>query len=633
MMGAMLNALRNRHFLLIDLLAFCLAPIAAVWLRTDGLDNVSGFDYVMVYVNSLALYALVACIVRWLIFIPLGLYSRYWRYASVDEANQIVFAVAVSTVLIGLIFLGILKPFALVHKDFPRSLPLLDGLLVLMAVGGSRFSVRLIERSRQRQQKQMVNRARVVIFGAGAAGSLIVREMQANPQLGLEPVGFIDSDDYKHGMRINGVPVLGDRDCLPKVVGDYRIQQAVIAIPTAPGKTIRELTRLCGELNLPVKIMPGMFELLAGDVTVQQLRPVEIDDLLRRTPVALEMTRVKDVLRGKCILITGAGGSIGSELCRQIARCEPDTVVLLGHGENSLFYTYNELHASFPQIQFRVVVADIRDWPRLSNVFDQWKPQVVFHAAAHKHVPLMEKNVEDAITNNILGTRNLVRLASAGNVDHFVLISSDKAVNPTSVMGVTKRMAELIVHDAAQKSGRCFIAVRFGNVLGSRGSVVPVFKKQIAAGGPITITHPDVRRYFMTIPEAVQLVLHAMTLGGGGEIFVLDMGEPILIVDLARDMIRLSGLEEGRDIDIEFIGLHPGEKLFEELFVDGEDYVRTTYEKIMVAHRASAGAVRADLETQVDALIAAAQSGDAAQARRILTNTVPEYTSSSAMPA
>lgn len=625
--------LRNRHFFMLDLLIFCAAPAMAIWLRTDGQDNLNGLVYVYQFLSGLALYTLVAIGVRWAVFIPFGLYARYWRYASIDELSQIVMAVVVSTVLIILIFFGFLRPFAFqalgfTRSDVPRTLPFIDAILVLVLVGGLRYSVRWLERVRQRSRKPTQSYARVAIIGAGDAGAMIAKEMQANPQLGLDPVAFLDDDPRKRGAVIHGVRVVGDRHCIADIVNKYQVTQAIIAMPTAPGKTIRELTRLCQEVNIRVKTVPGVFELLEGSVTVNQLRPVDIADLLRREPIVTDLEQVTCVLEGKRVLVTGAGGSIGNELCRQIAKCKPALLILLGHGENSLFETANDLRLAFPKLTMKVVIADIRDADRIRILFQRERPQAIFHAAAHKHVPLMEDNLEDAVSNNIQGTRCLLQCAEAQGVEQFVLISTDKAVNPTSIMGATKRIAELLVQDMAARTDRCYLAVRFGNVLGSRGSVVPFLKQQIARGGPVTITHPEVQRYFMTIPEAAQLVLQAAALGKGGELFVLDMGQPVRIIDLARDLIRLSGLEEGRDIDIVVTGLRPGEKLSEELFTKMEQHRRTSHEKIFVANQYAdhASNVRfPNLDGAVEALLAACRGGDVVQVRALIQSIVPEY--------
>jgi FlaA1/EpsC-like NDP-sugar epimerase len=467
---------------------------------------------------------------------------------------------------------------------------------------------------------------------------MIVREMNANPQVGLDPIGFVDDDPHKHGMRIRGLPVLGDRSALPYLVEQHKIDQVIIAMPTAPGKAIREVLAICERAGIPAKTMPGMYELLGGQVSVSQLRNVEIEDLLRRDPVTTDIAAVQHLLRGRRVLITGGGGSIGGELCRQILRCQPSRLVIVGHGENSVFEIQQELRRTTrastagsangarqtPQPEVVAVIADIRFAERLRSVFEQHRPQVVFHAAAHKHLPLMEENPSEAITNNVLGTRNVLDASLACDVERFVLISTDKAVNPTSIMGASKRVAELLVYQAAERSRRPYAAVRFGNVLGSRGSVVLTFKQQIAAGGPVTVTAPEMTRFFMTIPEAVQLVLQAAVLGQGGEAFVLDMGEPVKIVDLARDLINLSGLEVGRDIDITFTGLRPGEKLYEELFIDGEDYQRTAHQKIFIASNASRLA-HDGLDRSIEALITAAMNDDEAAIRCGLRSLIPEF--------
>lgn len=615
------QVVRNRYFFVGDLVLVVLAAWLSFVMRLEPSELATRQIPLLVYVGSVLA-------VKPAVYYLAGLYQRYWRYASIGEVVTIAGANVAAT--FGVILVAfVVVPIFYTFDPIPRSIPFIDFFLATAFVGTTRFAMRLVGDKRfvWRLRRDAGSGAppsrRVLVAGAGDAGAMIVKEMQANPQRGLEPVVFLDDDPLKCGTHIHGVPVMGNRHCIREAVETYQLTQAIIAMPTAPGKTIREWTRLCQEAKIPVKTVPGMFELLDGSVTVNQLRPVEIEDLLRREPVATDVTQVTALLKGKRVLVTGAGGSIGNELCRQIARGEPAKLVLLGHGENSLFYMTNELRQDHPQLAQQTIVADIRDAARIASVFERLQPQIVFHAAAHKHVPLMEENAEDAITNNVLGTRNLVQVALESGVGHFVSISTDKAVNPTSVMGATKRVAELIVQEAAARTGRCFVAVRFGNVLGSRGSVVPVFNRQIARGGPVTVTHPEVQRYFMTIPEAVQLVLQAATIGKGGEVFVLDMGKPIKIVDLARDLIRLSGYDED-EIEIKYTGLRPGEKLYEELFQVGEKYIRTSHSMILMAQNGF-DVNTGDLEDGIDALIRAARRGDTPQVRQLLQVIVPEY--------
>jgi FlaA1/EpsC-like NDP-sugar epimerase len=630
--------LRNRYFLLLDMVALPLAVYLAYWLRLEGLDFAR-------YGGGFILFTALALIATLVAFWSTGVYSRFWRYASVEEMLllagdllMVVFVAAAITL--------IAAPWLPGGGSFPRSVPIIFYFLGLAVTATPRFAMRLAARSRSGFRTREDSSGRpaqpVLVMGAGDAGALIVRELQNNPHLGLDPVGFLDDDLAKHDIRIRGVPVLGTRKNIHEIVRKFNVTQIIIAMPTAPGKIIREIVGVCETEGIRTRIIPGIYELLGGSVSVNQLRPVQIEDLLRREPVETDSAQVDALLRGRRVLVTGAGGSIGSELCRQISRSAPREIVLLGHGENSIFEITNELRRGGGRqgsagkeqpagtgIVYHPVIADIRDADRMRVVVDRYRPDIVFHAAAHKHVPLMEANVEDAITNNVAGTRTLVDACLAAGVGQFVFISTDKAVNPTSVMGATKRVAELIVQQAAEKSGRCYLAVRFGNVLGSRGSVVPFFQRQIAAGGPVTVTHPDVQRYFMTIPEAVQLVLQAAALGHGGEIFALDMGEPIRIEDLAKDLVRLSGLEPGRDIDIVFSGLRPGEKLSEELFAEQEAYARTHHEKVFVCRNGKGNGVQAvqqeTLGRDVEALLAAAVRGDEQGARRLLAALVPGF--------
>jgi FlaA1/EpsC-like NDP-sugar epimerase len=632
---------RNRHLLLTDVLLLPIAAVLAFALRLDA-------TLIQPYTRTMLIYALAAPVIMIPIFAALGLYSRYWRYASVDELLLLAGAATLGALTQGAIFFVIQALFpSLLTPGVPRSIPLIAGLLTLVVIAAPRLALLLWSQNSRRSASAapLFAQQRVLIAGAGEAGALILRELRANPQTGLIPVGFVDDDPFKQGMLIQRMRVLGGCETIPALVREFRVDQIIIAMPGAPGTAVRGIVDICEKAGVRARIIPGMYELLSGAAGISQLRDVRIDDLLRREPVQTDTEQVAALIQGKRVLVTGAGGSIGSELCRQILRCAPAELILLGHGENSIFDIHNELKVEGSRLNvqpstfnLQPVIADIRDADRLAAVFATHCPEIVFHAAAHKHVPLMEDNVEDAVTNNVLGTRRLVEASIAAEVDHFVFVSTDKAVNPSSVMGATKRVAELMVQEAAQCTGRAFVAVRFGNVLGSRGSVVPFFQKQIAAGGPVTVTHPEVKRYFMTIPEAVQLVLQSAALGCGGEIFMLDMGAPVRIADLARDLIRLTGLEPGRDIEIRYTGLRPGEKLFEELFGADEIYGQTRHEKIFVyrnGHTNGSGEAPADLRPaspdtsrlsgKIDALILAAQQGDAAEVRSRLNDLVPEY--------
>jgi len=621
-------SLHNKHFLFLDIFILLVTPTIAFLLR---FDNVVLAHYAM----PLAVYTVYALVVRLIIFSRFGFYGRLWRYASVEEVVQLVSGILFATIVVSIFFFGLrwhplsLCPTSLALCGLPRSVPLLDGILVLLGVGGIRFSSRLAASWLSRHHG-IVPMRRVLVMGAGDAGAMIVREMRANPQLGLEPIGFVDDDMYKHDVRIHGLPVLGSRYDIPDIVQAYKVVQVIIAMPSASGKVIRDVMTICEQAGVPAKTIPGIYELLDGQVSVNQLREIDINDLLRREPVHLDTTAVHAMLRGKRVLVTGGGGSIGGELCRQIWRCNPAELIIMGHGENSIFNIFNELRVEQDEPglsthrSLQPVIADIRSSQRLRVVFARYRPQVVFHAAAHKHVPLMERNPAEAITNNVLGTRNVLRAALTADVERFVMISTDKAVNPTSIMGASKRVAELLVHRAAKESGKPYVAVRFGNVLGSRGSVINTFKRQIAQGGPVTVTHPEMKRYFMTIPEAVQLVLQASVLGRGGEVFVLDMGEPVRIVDLARDMIELSGLRIGEDIDIKFVGMRAGEKLFEEIFGEEETYQRTRHEKIFIA--ADAGRfIPFDLDASLSVLVEAARRDDKAAIVLALRHLIPEF--------
>jgi FlaA1/EpsC-like NDP-sugar epimerase len=498
----------------------------------------------------------------------------------------------------------------------------IDWLLSLLAVGGLRFALRLLAESRSGGVGIQGQSRRILIVGAGDAGALVVREMQKNPQLNLSPVCFVDDDASKQKQRIHDVPVEGTLEDLGRVLNIWFIQEVIIAIPSAPGAVVRQVIDICREKDVPFRTMPGIYELIGGKINVGRLREVDITDLLRRSPVQIDTALIGSNLSGKRVLITGAGGSIGRELCRQISRWGPESLILLGHGENTIFETLIELERNFPSLPLHPVVADIRNLDRLSNVVDHFHPQLVFHAAAHKHVPLMEINIEEAITNNVIGTRNVVEATLNSQVDRLVMISTDKAIRPSSVMGATKRLGEMLVLDAAHRSGRPYTVVRFGNVLGSRGSVIPIFKSQIANGGPVTITHPDMERYFMTIPEAVHLVLQAAAMGHGGEVFVLRMGEQVKILQLADDLIRLSGLEPEKDIEIVFTGIRPGEKLSEELWDQWAQFEPTAHGGIvqLVDEDLLSGQM---LRQTVNELAFLADDGEVDAIIRVLDETIP----------
>ena len=604
--------LRNRYFILIDLLLLSLTPVIAMSLRLQ-------VPWAHEYSKPLLIYTCLSLVIKLGMFYLMGIYRQFWRYASVDSLLTILWGVGASSVLItGLVYAMYGTGF-LGAPSLPRSIPLIDGMLTLIVVGGSRLSLRVLEYQSGAGHTNPEGK-RMLVAGAGDAGQVVAREIHHSRYIDDNLVGFVDDDPAKRGTMIHGVPVLGSLGELPQIVKSHQVDEVVIAMPTAEGSVIRRVLSLCEEGGVSVKTLPGIFELISGEVSISRLREVQIGDLLRRDPVKVHSHRVEALLRDKSVLVTGAGGSIGSELCEQIARCRPARIIALGHGENSLYRLPDEITAWSEEIKeerLDLVVADIRDSNRLDAIFKRFQPEVVYHAAAHKHVPLMEDNLEEAITNNIEGTRSLVSRCKKYNVGHLVLISTDKAVEPTSVMGMTKRVAEKIVLEAARESGKAYVTVRFGNVLGSRGSVIPLFQAQIAAGGPVTITHPEMERYFMTIQEAVQLVLQASALGKNGEIFVLDMGEQVKIVDLAHDLITLSGLTPEEDIEIHFTGLRPGEKLSEKLYTVEEAPYKTDFDKIL-ALKAESGPESGVFQDKVDALIQLAREGEREKALRVL---------------
>jgi FlaA1/EpsC-like NDP-sugar epimerase len=566
---------RNRYVLIGDLVMIVVSILGSYVLRLE-----LGAVYLFYLPSALWMIA-ISLIIKPLVYYKFGLYRRMWLYASIKELKLIATAVTSASVLVSLALVSLFTMGA--FTGFPRSVMIIDWLLSILMVGGLRFAIRVAAENQSAAaagHNHSTHTQYAVIVGAGDAGALVIRELQKNPQINVMPIGFLDDNPSKQRQQIYGVPVIGMITDLAHVLANRHVDEVIIAIPSAPGRVVRLVADVCRLQGVPFRTMPGIYELLGGKVSVNRLREVDITDLLRREPARIHDERVGTILSGRVVLVTGAGGSIGRELCRQISRWGPSELILLGHGENSIFESLLELQESFPSIIVRPVICDIRDISRLQAVISRFRPQVVFHAAAHKHVPLMELNAEEAVTNNILGTRNIVEVSLASDVERLVMISTDKAIRPINVMGATKRIAEMIVLDAAARSGRPYSVVRFGNVLGSRGSVVPLFKRQISRGGPVTVTHPDMKRYFMTIPEAVYLVLQAASMGEGGEMFLLNMGQQVRILDLAEDLIRLSGLEPGRDVEVVFTGIRPGEKLSEDLWEEGDDRQNTTHPDI-----------------------------------------------------
>jgi FlaA1/EpsC-like NDP-sugar epimerase len=567
---------RNRYLLVSDAALLAVLPLVVYALRFES------FAWGLEHTRTAFVFAIVMVPLEIAILLGFGLYRRLWRFASIWELKLIFAAGIAAGVVAWVVGAAVLPLSGLVTVRVPLSVLAMYSIFSIAIVATPRLLLRVTSKRYPQRRASDVDR-RVLIAGAGAAGEMVVKEIHRNPQLGLTPVGFVDDDGTKLGLRLGALRVLGTLEQIRQVAERERVQELIIAMPRAPGSAVRKVVRAAYEAGLRTRTVPGLFEILDGRVSVAALREVQIEDLLRRSPIQTDLEAVRRLAAGRTVLVTGAGGSIGAELCRQLAALEPTKLILLGHSENPIFETFHELLADETRTTMIPVIADIRDRRRTQRFFAEHKPYAVFHAAAHKHVPLMEENVSEAITNNVLGTRNIVDAAIGCGTQHFVLISTDKAVRPTNVMGASKRVAECIVQNAARLHNRHFVSVRFGNVLGSRGSVVPTFLRQIQDGGPVTVTHPDMRRYFMTIPEAVQLVLQAGALGRGGELFMLDMGEPVRIVDLARDMIRLSGLEEGSDIEIQFTGIRPGEKLYEEMFFNHEIAEPTEHPKVLRA--------------------------------------------------
>lgn len=565
--------IRRIFLILLDIICIILASFFALATRFEFII----YQIPKEYLAELTRYEPMFVLSTIIIFALFRIYSSLWEYAGPQEIISIVWACVVSGVLeLGIVILS--------GGFLPRSYYLLRTIYLVIFVIGTRFSYRLIRLKKQNRSLPWKQQRKVMIIGAGEAGRSLLVEIQNSKYLNQRVCCVIDDDPNKVGKYIRGVRVVGDRYSIKKYAHKYNIQQIIITIPSASVVQLRPILDICKETECELKMLPGVYQLVNGEVSTSKLRPVSIDDLLGREEIQVNLDEIMSYVSGKVVMVTGGGGSIGSELCRQIARHHPNQLIIFDIYENNAYDIQQELLHDIPELNLVVLIGSVRDENRLDDIFGQYHPDIVYHAAAHKHVPLMENSPNEAIKNNVLGTYKLVQMAHKWKVEKFVQISTDKAVNPTNIMGASKRICEMIIQTFDKHSDTEYVAVRFGNVLGSNGSVIPLFKRQIASGGPVTVTHPDIIRYFMTIPEAVSLVLQAGAYARGGEIFVLDMGEPVKIMDLAKNMIRLSGLILGKDIEIEITGLRPGEKLYEELLMDEEGMTDTPNKLIHIGH-------------------------------------------------
>ncbi|MEN6374940.1 MAG: nucleoside-diphosphate sugar epimerase/dehydratase [Smithella sp.] len=623
----MYSQLRNPKFYLLlfsDALLFTLAHVTAYWFRFElslTPDRLQQIRDVLIWLVPLKLA----------VFFAFGLYRGMWRYTSVRDFWLIMQATVVSSLLVTFIMIYLNR-----FEGYSRAVFIIDGVLTFLLVGGLRMAIRsyfAIYANSPNDPDSLIkiHFKKALIIGAGAAGEKILREIIENYQLHYKVIGFIDDDPVKKGKSIHGVHVLGNVDDLEKILENEDVQEILVAVPSASGDQIRRIVEACQHCAVSYKIIPGIGELIDGRVSIKALRDISYEDLLGRKPVHLDSMGIRNYLDGKTILITGCGGSIGSELCRQVIKFQPRLVILLDASEENLFKIQMELQNEKYFRHCETVLGHVQDRQLMEDIFKKYKPQVVFHAAAYKHVPMLEKNPWEAVYNNIVGSRSIMEMSLKHSVERFVLVSTDKAVRPTNVMGTSKRVTELIMQ-SLQGGTTKFMAVRFGNVVGSSGSVIPLFRRQIEQGGPVTVTHPEVNRYFMTIPEASQMILQAGAMGDGGEIFVLRMGTPVKIADMARDLIRLSGKEPDVDIKIIFTGLREGEKLYEELITVGEDILPTGHEKVMVLrsnnHSSDSRrllATREKLNKEIDELVKDADRHDAKKIKKKLNDIVPEY--------
>ena len=585
----MVSKVKIAALVVADALFVNVAYIFALLMRFDFSVSSSLFE------NWLSVYLecwFAITVIKVVIYALMGLYRTLWKYASADEIVKIVITCMISCAVC-------IAYVNLVQHTLPRSVYFIDGLLDVVFVGGIRFAYRWLRNLRSPGNFNIINRdsangeivpgidrvKRIMLIGCGDAGAAMIKEVAMHKDQKQKVVVAVDDNKEKIGQKISGVKIAGDRNQIIALADKYAVDEIIIAIPSATKKQIAEIVDICHKTKCKIKIMPSLIDLINEKVSIKSLRDVDIEDLLGREAISVDLKEISSYLEDKIVLVTGAGGSIGSELCRQIAKFKPRRLVMFDIYENTVFDLQNEMIKKFPQLEIDVNIGSVRERARVEELFKKYKPHVIFHAAAHKHVPLMEANPREAIINNVLGTKNCIDMAEKYVADKFVLISTDKAVNPTSVMGATKRICEMLMQNkAAHSKTTRFTAVRFGNVLGSNGSVIPTFRRQIAEGGPVTVTHPDITRYFMTIPEAVQLVIQAGAMANGGEIFILDMGEPVKIMNLAENLIRLSGFTPYEDIDIVVTGLRPGEKLYEELLLSEEGINQTSHNKIFIGH-------------------------------------------------
>ena len=609
---------------ILDAVLVNVSSIASLLLRFEfSTESASFQSFFQNLVSGLA----ICTIIKLLVFFAASLYTSLWRYASTEEMLKIVVACVASSALC-------VTYRVLFNLTLPRSVYVISLLLDIILVACSRFGYRWLRDAKtpgsfNLEKDHTGELRRILLVGAGDAGASLIKEIKLHKEQMQKVVVVVDDNPAKVGQRILGVKIEGSRGDIPKLVRKYQVDEIVIAIPSASKKQIREIIEICHKTRCKVRTLPSLIDLLTDKVSVSALRDINIEDLLGRDPVSVDLREISGYLEGKIVLVTGAGGSIGSELCRQIARFRPRRLVLLDIYENGVFDLGTELKAKFPGLEYNITIGSVADLARMEEIFAEYKPHVVFHAAAHKHVPLMEFSPREAVANNVIGTKNCLDLAEKYRAGRFVLISTDKAVNPSSVMGATKRICEMLLQEKSKtQSVTNFSAVRFGNVLGSNGSVIPTFRRQIAAGGPVTVTDKEMTRFFMTIPEAVQLVVQAGAMAKGGEIFVLDMGEPVKILDLAENLIRLSGFVPYEEIDIEFTGLRPGEKLYEELLLNGENTAKTSHDKIYIGRPLPASeSLTALLQGgQLELSIEGLKNKKDGEIRKWIKEMVPNYT-------